>query len=104
MKISLPTVKALRQLGHDVLTSDEAGNANRQIPDPEVSRYAIEEERAVLTINRRDFIQLHNLFPEHCGIIVCTVNTHYEDQAARIDLAVNHLKLLKNQRVRINRG
>ena len=47
----LPTVKALRKLGHDILTTEEAGNANQQIPDDEVLRYAIEKERAILTIN-----------------------------------------------------
>jgi hypothetical protein len=49
----------LRALGHDVLTSQEAGNANQAIPDAEVLRFAAEIGRAVLTINKRDFIRLH---------------------------------------------
>jgi uncharacterized protein DUF5615 len=36
----LPTVEALRQLGHDVQTSQDAGRANRKIPDEEVLEYA----------------------------------------------------------------
>ena len=68
----LPVVEALRALGHDVLTSEGAGNANQQIPDPEVLRYAMERGRVVLTINRRDFIQLHRKSSAHPGIIVCT--------------------------------
>ena len=48
-------VERLRQLGHDVLTSREAGNADQAIPDDEVLRFAISENRAVLTLNRRDF-------------------------------------------------
>ena len=51
----LPVVVALRRAGHDVLTSAEAGNANRRIPDDQVLAYATQELRAVLTLNRRDF-------------------------------------------------
>lgn len=36
----LPVVEALRTLGHDVLTSLDAGKANDAIPDDEVLRYA----------------------------------------------------------------
>jgi hypothetical protein len=35
-----PTVVALRAMGHDVLTTQEAGNAGQSIPDDEVLRYA----------------------------------------------------------------
>ena len=55
-----PVVEALRGLGHDVLTSLEAGNANRRIEDPEVLAYATSLGRAVLTLNRRDFRRLHH--------------------------------------------
>lgn len=36
----LPVVEQLRKLGHDVLTSYEAGNANRSVPDREVLAFA----------------------------------------------------------------
>ena len=34
----LPTVDELRRLGHDVLTSRDAGNAGRAVPDPKFLR------------------------------------------------------------------
>ncbi len=64
-------VKLLRALGHDILTVQEAGKANQRIPDEDVLAFAIADNRTVLTINRGDFIRLHNLQPNHAGIIVC---------------------------------
>jgi hypothetical protein len=66
-------VEELRRLGHDVLTSYEAGRANQKIPDDQVLEYAVAENRAVLTLNRIDFIRLHqDTRGAHSGIIVCT--------------------------------
>jgi Domain of unknown function (DUF5615) len=59
-------------MGHDVLTVQEAGKGNLGIPDEEVLLFSIEENRAVATLNRDDFIRLHRANPQHCGIIVCT--------------------------------
>lgn len=53
-----PTIHKLRELGHDVLKSLEAGNANQKIPDEEVLRFAIAEKRIMLTLNRKHFIRL----------------------------------------------
>ena len=47
----LPVVEALQKKGHDVLTSLEAGNANKRIPDEEVLKYAINSNRIMLTLN-----------------------------------------------------
>ena len=63
-------VQNLRSLSHDVLTVQEAENTG--LPDEDVLAFAISENRAVLTINRRDFFQLHKLKPDHFGIIACT--------------------------------
>lgn len=52
----LPVVAALRALGRDVLTSLEAGNAGRSIPDDAVLRFATAQGRALLTINRKHFL------------------------------------------------
>jgi predicted nuclease of predicted toxin-antitoxin system len=52
-------VELLRNLGHDILTVQEARNANQRIPDDQVLAFAVEQERAILTINRIDFIRLH---------------------------------------------
>jgi hypothetical protein len=55
----MEVVRELRSRGHDVLTATEAGNANVSIPDDQVLAYAIQTERALLTINRWDFVRLH---------------------------------------------
>ncbi len=66
-------VEELRLLGHDVLTSFEAGRANQKIPDDQVLAFATEQRRAVLTLNRLDFIRLRrDTQGAHAGIIVCT--------------------------------
>jgi len=66
-------VEELRLLGHDLLSSFEAGRANQKVPDEEVLAFATEQRRAVLTLNRFDFIRLHRQTQaEHTGIIVCT--------------------------------
>lgn len=63
----------LRVLGHDVLTSFEAGRANQKIPDEQVLAFAHEMSRTVITLNRLDFIRLHrDTGGSHSGIIVCT--------------------------------
>lgn len=38
-------VEALRTLGHDVLTSQEAGRANQMVPDEDVLSFAVEQGR-----------------------------------------------------------
>ncbi|MEY3898320.1 MAG: hypothetical protein RLZZ214_3841 [Verrucomicrobiota bacterium] len=60
-------VEALRLLGHDVLTSFEAGRANQKIPDEGVLAFATEQGRAVLTLNRLDFIRPHRDHRLHPG-------------------------------------
>jgi predicted nuclease of predicted toxin-antitoxin system len=64
-------VAALQQLGHDVLTSYEAGNANQRVPDEQVLITATADERAVITLNRDDFLRLHRSGGEHNGIVIC---------------------------------
>ena len=53
---ALPVVEELRRLGLDVLTMYEDGKANQSIPDDRVLALATEMQRALLTVNRRDFI------------------------------------------------
>jgi Domain of unknown function (DUF5615) len=59
-------------MGHDVLTVQEAGNDNLSIPDEDVLSFAVADKRAVVILNRKDFIRLHRVNTEHLGIIVCT--------------------------------
>src|ERR1035441_3146465 len=80
----LPAVEKLRALGHDVLTIQETGNADQAMPDAEVLKVATKESSAVRTLNRRHFIRLPRENPQHAGIIVCTVDTDFAGQAARI--------------------
>jgi uncharacterized protein with PIN domain len=75
----------LRQLGYDVLTSYETGQANQAIDDEEVLAFAHERERAVVTLNREDFISLHKQGREHSGILICKEDRDYQRQAVTID-------------------
>ena len=94
----------LREMGHDVLTSHEAGKANQRIPDDEVLAFAAETGRILLTLNRRDFIELHNKLNQHAGIIVCTQNPDLLQQAEQIHKAVAESGNMKGVLIRINRG
>lgn len=96
-------VELLRNLGHDVLTVQEAGNANQRIPDDQVLAFAVNQERSILTINRVDFIRLHRRDHEHFGIVVCTNNRNWEQFAARVDDAVKAEESLRGKLIRVLR-
>ncbi len=99
----LPVVEELRQLGYDVLTSRDAGNAGRAVPDEEVLAYAVAQRRALVTINRKHFIRLHREAPSHAGIIVCTYDPDFVGQAARVAAAIAAQPDLAGQLLRVNR-
>lgn len=88
--------------GHDVLTVQEAGNAG--LPDEEVLAFAIRENRAVLTVNRRDFFQLHKLKPDHCGIIACTRDDDLPRLSANINNAISMAEILTGRVIRVYRS
>ena len=94
-------VEFLRSLGHDVLTVQEADN--RGLSDPQVIAFATSKNRAVLTLNRKDFIKLHRQNSEHNGIIVCTRDDDWQRQANRIHEAVNELETLNGLLIRVNK-
>lgn len=96
-------VEALRRHGYDVLTSMEAGNAGRAVPDEDVLAFATQAGRALLTLNRRDFFRLHRLTPGHAGIIACTQDADYQGQADRIHAAIGEAGSLAGLVVRVNR-
>ena len=81
-------VEHLRNFGHDVLTVQEAGNANLKIPDDRVLDFAGSKERVVLTLNRKDFKRLHKSHPDHAGIIICTDDGDRRALAERIHAAI----------------
>ena len=99
----LPVVEELRELGHDVLTTADAGQAGRAIPDDEVLAFAIEKERVLVTFNRRHFIRLHNESDAHTGIIVCTIDPDSKALAERIHAALEANEAMSGQLVRVNR-
>ena len=98
-----PVVEQLQSMGHDVLTVQAAGNANQKIPDRSVLDFATQDDRVILTMNRRDFIKLHQLKPFHAGIMVCTAPNNWEELALAIHHAIDANDTLPNQLIRINR-
>lgn len=99
----LPTVEALRCLGHDVLTTAESGRAGQAIPDADVLAFAVVEQRIVVTLNRRHFIRLHHTTPAHAGIVVCTFDPDCTSLALRIHTALETRPQMAGQLVRVNR-
>ena len=99
----LPVVQGLRRLGHDVLTTQEAGKAGQSESDEVVLRFASAEGRALLTLNRRHFIRLHSTHPDHAGIVACTFDPDFVGQAARIHEAIGPRAHLRGELVRVNR-
>ncbi len=99
----LPVVETLRKLGHDVLTIQETGKGGQAAPDEAVLEFACSEKRALVTLNRKHFIRLHALKPDHFGIIVCSFDPDFEGFAHRIDTVVRAQKELKGQLIRVNR-
>jgi hypothetical protein len=83
-----PVVEALRRLGHDVLTCEEAGRANQKVPDDVVLAEALSLDRILLTQNRSDFIKLDRQGFAHKGIVACTYDPDAEGLARRIDEAI----------------
>lgn len=96
-------VEHLRRLGHDVLTSHDAGQANQAIPDEDVLDFAAKSGRILITLNRRDFIQLHRRRSHHAGIVVCTVDADFAGQDQRVHDAIQALNDVKGELVRVNR-
>ncbi|HEY2382996.1 MAG TPA: DUF5615 family PIN-like protein [Terriglobia bacterium] len=99
----LAVVVRLRELGHDVLTTLDAGKANQAIKDAEVLRFAASEGRAVLTLNRKHFVRLHQTATAHASIVVCTYDPDFPGQAERIYEAIKNVDDLKQKIIRVNR-
>lgn len=98
----LLTVVKLRELGHEVMTALEAGNANQRIADESVLAHAISGNRAVLTI-RKHFVALHQRVAAHCGIVVCSLDADFAGQANRIHEVVSFHADLTGVLIRVNR-
>jgi len=99
---SYPVVERLRLLGHDVVTVHERGRSGG--PDAQVLIDATAEGRAVLTFNKRDFWRLHQLDPQHAGIIRCDMREAPHLLAANIHQAIAAVASLAGPFIRINRA
>ena len=97
-----PVAAHLRRLGHDVLTTHEAGKSGQSVPDEEVLAFARADNRAVLTLNRKHLIRLHAASADHAGIIVCTFDPDFESQAERIHAQIEGLEL-SGKLIRVHR-
>ena len=101
--VPLPVAEEVRRLGHDVMTVQESGLGGQSIPDHMVLKFAIEQGRGLITLNRRHFVKLHEETPGHPGIIVCTTDSDFVALAARIDAAVGGTPSLGGKLMRVNR-
>jgi predicted nuclease of predicted toxin-antitoxin system len=100
----LPVVTELRNLGHDVLTSHEAGQANAAVPEAEVLAFATSENRILLSHNRRHFLKLHTQRTAiHAGIVLCTFDPDFAGQALRIHETVAAAAQTWDELIRVNR-
>ena len=100
----IQTVRALRRLGHDVLTSHDAGNANRSVPDEEVLQFATSARRVLLTQNRLHFLRLHQRKAvAHAGIVICTYDPDFNRLATRIHDQVAGREVLDGLLLRVYR-
>ena len=97
-----PVVEELRRLGHEVLTIQETGKAGRSTTDEDVLAFAVADGRAVMTLNRKHFVRLHEKQSTHAGIIVCTFDPDFSGQASRIHAAIKETQPY-GQLIRINR-
>lgn len=90
-------------MGHDILTSYEAGKANQSTPDEEVLAFASQQNRILLTLNRKHFLRLHKINPDHTGIIACTFDLNFDSQAERISEICKQNEPLNGKFLRLNR-
>src|SRR5687767_10146165 len=94
-------VERLRQLGHDVVTVQEA--QRRGGSDSQVLVDATADRRAVLTFNRWDFERLHRQNAAHHGIVSCVRDKDVDALSARIDQLISGTGNLTGKHVRVNR-
>jgi predicted nuclease of predicted toxin-antitoxin system len=99
--LSAVLVNHLRSLGHDVLTSYDAGNANQCIPDDRVLATAMADGRCVITFNRKDFLALHRSGVEHAGILICKDDRDRIQQAQIIHEELGEESSLRNRFFRV---
>ncbi len=100
----IPTVEALRELGHDVMTVAEVDLAGLGIPDEDVLAFAHADGRAVLTHNRKHFRKLDGAGRPHSGMVLSTADTDFDSLAVRVDQALSQVIALTGQMIRVTRA
>ncbi|MEM1326034.1 MAG: DUF5615 family PIN-like protein [Bacteroidota bacterium] len=98
-----PVVEFLREYGWDVLTILEADLAGQAFPDEGVMAFAIQEERTILTLNRKDFVRLHRIITSHFGIVVCKFDVDFKRLSENVIQVIEEERDLKNKLVRVSR-
>jgi predicted nuclease of predicted toxin-antitoxin system len=93
-------VQELRKLGHDILTTFEAGLAGQQIPDDIILAFAANLGRAVLT-HDNDYKRLHRRNPRHAGILFCSQDPDYLGLLQRLEPAIQANLPLTNKLIRV---
>lgn len=94
-------VKMLRVLKYKLITSYEVGQANQGIPDNEVLNYATDNNLAVITFNRDDFIELHKSGFQHSGSIICKTDRDHQRQINFLHEYLQNQNSLSNRSIRI---
>ncbi len=100
--VPLPVVEALRSHGHDVVAL-VASSVGSGASDASILALARTEQRAVVTLDRRDFFRLHREQPNHEGIVACTFDPDFAGQARRIHEALPPGRDLRGVLLRVNR-
>lgn len=95
----------LRQLGHDVVHSQEIGM--KYEPDDAQLFVAAQDNRVLVTKNRDDFVLLHHAWqrwsagwgvnPAHAGILIIAADWSYPDAAQGIHDFVQRRDFAANQ-------
>lgn len=94
-------VELLRNLTHDVITAKEAGNAGVEMSDEDVLAFAHSHSRAILTVNRSDFVKLHDLEMPHSGIIICAEDMDREKMARQINESIFWVSTLRGNLIKV---
>ena len=81
-------IEELRQLNYNVLNSYEAQQANKSISDENVLKFAQEKNKIIITLNRDDFVSLHQQGEAHSGITICKDDRDYKSQAQVINESI----------------
>ncbi|MDF5723743.1 MAG: DUF5615 family PIN-like protein [Rhizonema sp. PD37] len=71
--------------------------------DEEVLAFAVSDNRAVITLNRQDFIRLRKANPRSAGIISCKNDTDRERMTIRINEALAASEPLPGKLIRVVR-